>query len=224
MDKHFQEELHFTLSQSVWLQFAHYLGYFLMALTADWLAMRLGYRGGIMDGLLMVALEGLWFIPATQIAQFWAFLLGVCLIAEGLIFPERRWPSFFILPPSRGLPVSIVTASTLASLGFVCFLVARFIGAGLVKKFSAHMVLGIYGAVNALLYACVMLRLGWVSTVCVFLAYFFMSILFLTIFALGFQAWGMLLKKHPPSSSWPLWAGRLCRSSWATLPTSRMCR
>ena len=32
MDKHFQEELHLSLSQSAWVQFAHYLGYFLMAL------------------------------------------------------------------------------------------------------------------------------------------------------------------------------------------------
>lgn len=35
MDKHFQQELHLSLSQSAWVQFAHYLGYFLMALPAD---------------------------------------------------------------------------------------------------------------------------------------------------------------------------------------------
>ena len=34
MDKHFQQELHLTLAQSAWVQFAHYLGYFLMALPA----------------------------------------------------------------------------------------------------------------------------------------------------------------------------------------------
>ncbi len=34
MDKHFQRELHLTLAQSAWVQFAHYLGYFLMALPA----------------------------------------------------------------------------------------------------------------------------------------------------------------------------------------------
>ena len=88
MDKHFQKELHLTLAQSAWVQFAHYLGYFLMALPAGWLATRLGYKGGIIAGLLMVAAGGLWFIPATHIAQFWAFLLGVCLIAAGLTFLE----------------------------------------------------------------------------------------------------------------------------------------
>ena len=88
MDKHFQTELHLTLAQSAWVQFAHYLGYFLMALPAGWLATKLGYKGGIIAGLLMVAVGGLWFIPATQIAAFWAFLLGVCVIAAGLTFLE----------------------------------------------------------------------------------------------------------------------------------------
>src|SRR3954463_11694043 len=77
MDKHFQEELHLSLAQSAWVQFAHYLGYFLMALPAGWLAARLGYRGGIITGLSIVAVGGFWFVPATYIASFWAFLLGV---------------------------------------------------------------------------------------------------------------------------------------------------
>ncbi len=88
MDKHFQEELDLTLAQSAWVQFAHYLGYFLMAMPAGWLATRLGYKGGIIAGLLMVSVGGFWFIPATQIAEFWAFLLGVCVIAAGLTFLE----------------------------------------------------------------------------------------------------------------------------------------
>ena len=77
MDKHFQQELHLSLAQSAWVQFAHYLGYFLMALPAGTLATRLGYKGGIIAGLLLVAIGGFWFIPATHIASFWAFLLGV---------------------------------------------------------------------------------------------------------------------------------------------------
>ena len=88
MDKHFQEELDLTLAQSAWVQFAHYLGYFLMAMPAGWLAVKLGYKGGIIAGLLMVAAGGFWFIEATNIAEFWAFLLGVCVIAAGLTFLE----------------------------------------------------------------------------------------------------------------------------------------
>ncbi|WP_020466036.1 hypothetical protein [Singulisphaera acidiphila] len=43
MDKHFQKELHLSLAQSARVQFTHYLGYFLMALPAGWLATKLGY-------------------------------------------------------------------------------------------------------------------------------------------------------------------------------------
>ncbi len=32
---------------------------------------------------------GIWFIPATRIASFWAFLLGVCVIAAGLTFTDQ---------------------------------------------------------------------------------------------------------------------------------------
>jgi len=60
MDKHFQDELHLSLSQSAWVQFAHWMGYFLMSLPAGWLATRLGYKGGIIAGLLLVAAARAW--------------------------------------------------------------------------------------------------------------------------------------------------------------------
>ena len=88
MDKHFQDFLHLSKADSACVQFAHYLGYFLMAIPAGVLAKKLGYKAGIIAGLAMVVAGCLWFIPATQIAQFWAFLAGVCLIAMGLTFLE----------------------------------------------------------------------------------------------------------------------------------------
>src|SRR3974377_677417 len=69
MDKHFQEELSLSKSQSAWVQFAHYLGYFLMSMPAGWLASKLAYKGGIIAGLLIVACGGFWFIPATKINE-----------------------------------------------------------------------------------------------------------------------------------------------------------
>src|SRR6195256_1784744 len=341
MDKHFQEELHLSLAQSAWVQFAHYLGYFLMALPAGWLATKLGYKGGIITGLLMVAVGGFWFIPATHIASFWAFLLGVSVIAAGLTFletianpyttvlgpiqyaatrinlaqscngiglllgpvaggmffysknaagqstgsanlwipyaaigvivivlaivfffanvPEVRmeddyhcddatpnvshsiWThshfvmavvaqflyvaaqagifSFFINYVTSQVPEIPSTldaavqnspdflknwlnslteirttgavvfsnkgASTLVSVGLLLFLVGRFIGTALLKKFSAHKLLGLYGAINAVLCVLIFCKLGWLSAVAIFGTYFFMSIMFPTIFALG---------------------------------------
>jgi len=341
MDRHFQKELHLTLAQSAWVQFAHYLGYFLMALPAGWLATRLGYKGGIIVGLLMVAAGGFWFIPATKIAAFWAFLVGVCTIAAGLTFLETVanpyttvlgppefaaarinlaqscngigwilgpiaggmffygkdasgqstgsatlwipyagvavlvivlavvfimayvpdiktkdvyhlddgtphasrsiWThphfslavlaqflyvaaqagifSFFInymtsqVPPipeswktgmlanwfEAGKPglvsLSDKGAAFLASLGFIFFLAGRFSGAAILRKFAPHKVLGLYGLINVVVCGLVFLKLGWLSVACVFLSYFFMSIMFPTIFALGIHGLGARAKK-----------------------------
>lgn len=367
MDKHFQDELGLTKAQSAWVQFAHYLGYFLMAIPAGILATKLGYKGGIIAGLLIVAAGGFWFVPATKISEqvkhgavsptlgFVAFLIGVCAIASGLTFLEtianpyttvlgdQRYAatrinlaqscngigwifgpivgsiyfyskdaagrstgsqtlyipylaialgvlvlsvifylapmpdiktkddyhlddetpgythsiwkhphftlavvaqflyvaaqagifSFFInymtaepppipaswntamaslsanagflqewlsgwLEPHKGgvgFAISDKGASNLASLGFVCFLIGRFTGAGILKKFTAHKVLGLYGLLNVVATFIVFLKLGWVSVVCVFLSYFFMSIMFPTIFALGIFGLGVRAKK-----------------------------
>lgn len=88
MDKHFQDQLGLSKAQSAWVQFAHYMGYAIMALPAGLVTRRLGYKYGIIFGLILVAVGAFWFLPATQISQFWAFLLGVCVIAMGLTVLE----------------------------------------------------------------------------------------------------------------------------------------
>lgn len=120
MDKHFQQELHLTLAQSAWVQFAHYLGYFLMAMPAGWLASKLGYKGGIIAGLLMVAVGGFWFIPATRIATFPAFLLGVCVIASGLTFLETvANPYTTVLGPKQFAATRINLAQSCNGIGWI---------------------------------------------------------------------------------------------------------
>src|SRR3954470_25008659 len=120
MDKHFQEELHLSLAQSAWVQFAHYLGYFLMAMPAGWLATKLGYKGGIIIGLLMTAVGGFWFIPATHISQFWAFLMGVCIIAAGLTFLETiANPYTTVLGPPQYAATRINLAQSTNGIGLL---------------------------------------------------------------------------------------------------------
>ena len=120
MDKHFQEELHLSLSQSAWVQFAHWMGYFLMSIPAGWLATRLGYKGGIIAGLLLVAVGGFWFIPASKIAAFWAFLLGVCVVASGLTFLETvANPYTTVLGPPRYAATRINAAQSCNGVGWI---------------------------------------------------------------------------------------------------------
>ena len=120
MDRHFQTELRLSLSQSAWVQFAHWMGYFLMSMPAGWLATRLGYRGGIIAGLLLVAVGGFWFIPATKIAAFWAFLLGVCVVASGLTFLETvANPYTTVLGSPRYAAARINTAQSCNGVGWI---------------------------------------------------------------------------------------------------------
>src|SRR5882762_8279560 len=132
MDKHFQEELHLNLAQSAWVQFAHYLGYFLMAIPAGWLAIKLGYKGGIIIGLLLVAAGGFWFIPATHInamvhegavsstTAFVAFLVGVCAIATGLTFLETiANPYTTVLGDPRYAATRINLAQSCNGIGWI---------------------------------------------------------------------------------------------------------
>ena len=93
------------------------------------------------------------------------------------------------------LQISDQGAATLASVGFICFLAGRFTGSGLVKKFPAHKVLGLYGLLNVVVCLLIFARLGWFSVFCVFLSYFFMSIMFPTIFALGIFGLGVRAKR-----------------------------
>ena len=120
MDKHFQDQLHLTKAQSAWVQFAHYMGYTLMALPAGLLIRRIGYKGGILFALMLVSLGGFWFMPATHISQFWAFLLGVCLIAMGLTVLETvANPYTTLLGPKESGPTRINLAQSFNGIGWI---------------------------------------------------------------------------------------------------------
>src|SRR5205814_10482222 len=84
------------------------------------LAINLGYKGGIIAGLLMGAVGGFWFIPATQIAQFWAFLLGVCIIAAGLTFLETiANPYTTVLGPPQYAATRINLVQSINGIGLL---------------------------------------------------------------------------------------------------------
>ena len=120
MDKHFQDYLHLTKAQSAWVQTAHYLAYALMALPAGLLTRVIGYKGGILSGLLLVAAGGLWFIAAAKISSFWAFLLGVSIIAMGLTVLETvANPYATVLGPKKFGALRINLGQTFNGVGWM---------------------------------------------------------------------------------------------------------
>ena len=84
LNKHFQDSLHINKEQSGLVQSANYLAYFLMAIPAGLMARKFGYKGGILIGLSLIAAGAFWFIPAVKIDAYWAFLLGLFVIAAGM--------------------------------------------------------------------------------------------------------------------------------------------
>ncbi|HUB33658.1 MAG TPA: hypothetical protein VMA31_11535, partial [Bryobacteraceae bacterium] len=102
---------------------------------------------------------------------------------------------WFETASSGALALSDKGAANLASLAFGCFLLGRISGSALLKKASAHKVLGLYGVMNVAATLLVFFKLGWLSVASVFASYFFMSIMFPTIFALGIYGLGARAKK-----------------------------
>lgn len=83
----------------------------------------------------------------------------------------------------------------LAFGGMGLFWVGRLFGSWLLGIVTPGRLLALYGFINTILIFLVVLNLGTVSVVALFSCYFFMSVMFPTIFALGIRDLGTLTKK-----------------------------
>lgn len=88
LNKHFQNSLDISQTQSSLIQVTTYLGYFLMAIPAGWFINRQGYRRGVVFGLALFAFGALLFIPCAEIGTFYAYLGPLFIIGCGLVFLE----------------------------------------------------------------------------------------------------------------------------------------
>ena len=83
----------------------------------------------------------------------------------------------------------------LAFGGMGMFMTGRILGSYMMKFYNPQKLLAIYACVNTLLMVVVILGLGMISVVCLFVSYFFMSIMYPTIFALGISGLGNNIEK-----------------------------
>ncbi len=88
LNKHFQNELNISISQSAMIQVTTYLGYFLMAIPAGLFINKYGYRKGVVFGLLLFGAGSLLFIPEAASGGFYGFLICLFIIGCGLTFLE----------------------------------------------------------------------------------------------------------------------------------------
>ncbi|WP_025883724.1 MFS transporter [Segatella paludivivens] len=88
LNKHFQNSLNISITQSSLIQVTTYFGYFLMAIPAGWFINRNGYRLGVVIGLLLFGIGALMFIPCAAMDTFFAYLIALFIIGCGLVFLE----------------------------------------------------------------------------------------------------------------------------------------
>ena len=88
LNKHFQNALDISITQSSLIQVTTYLGYFIMAIPAGWFINRRGYRLGVVFGLLLFGIGALLFIPGAEAGTFYAYLGALFIIGCGLVFLE----------------------------------------------------------------------------------------------------------------------------------------
>ena len=80
---HLKKAFRLTDLQSSLIQSAFFGGYFLSALPAGWLLEKIGYKRGILAGLLTCATGAFLFIPAASIRVYGFFLFALFVMACG---------------------------------------------------------------------------------------------------------------------------------------------
>jgi FHS family L-fucose permease-like MFS transporter len=120
LNRQFQNSLGLSRFESGFVQSANFIAYFIMALPAGLLAKRYGYKGGIIIGLVLVACGAFWFMPATKIGTYPAFLVGIFILASGVTCLETiANPYSTVLGPKDLAAARINMAQTLNGVGLV---------------------------------------------------------------------------------------------------------
>lgn len=89
-----------TTSQAVWVTFAFYISYVVMAFPSSFILSKTGLKKGMMLGLLVMAVGALLFIPAANTRSYTLFLTGLFVIGTGLaLLQTASNPYITILGP-----------------------------------------------------------------------------------------------------------------------------
>jgi FHS family L-fucose permease-like MFS transporter len=81
--QHLKKAFGLTDFQSSLIQLAFFGGYFLAALPAGWIMQRIGYKRGILMGLVVCATGTILFIPAASVRVYAFFLFALFVMACG---------------------------------------------------------------------------------------------------------------------------------------------
>lgn len=131
LNKHFQNILHVTKTQSGFIQTSVFGAYFLLAFPSALLIRRIGYQKGILLGLTVVAIGAFLFVPAgLWFKTFWSFLFALFVLSSGLACVETAAnPYVTVLGPKDGAAARLSVAQAFNS---VAYIIAPTVGGALI--------------------------------------------------------------------------------------------
>lgn len=89
-----------TTFQALYVAFAFYISYTVMALPSSWILKKTGFKNGMMVGLFVMAIGTAIFIPAALSRTYPLFLLGLFVMGTGLaVLQTASNPYITILGP-----------------------------------------------------------------------------------------------------------------------------
>src|ERR1700712_2204845 len=80
---YFQITLQLSIVQTTLVTFAFFIAYVVMALPSAWVLKKVGFKKGLVIGLLVLALGSLLFIPAAYMRTYWVFLVALFVMGSG---------------------------------------------------------------------------------------------------------------------------------------------
>jgi len=70
--------------QAALVQFAFFIAFFLVSFPSSWILNKIGYRKGIVVGLIIMALGSWLFLPASKLISYGFFLSAIFVLASGV--------------------------------------------------------------------------------------------------------------------------------------------
>jgi MFS transporter, FHS family, L-fucose permease len=92
--RQFMKSFEISRLEAGFIQFAFYLGYFILAIPAGLLMRKLGYKAAFLTGLILFGAGCLLFWPAALVGRYSFFLAALFVIASGLSFLETSSSPF----------------------------------------------------------------------------------------------------------------------------------
>jgi FHS family L-fucose permease-like MFS transporter len=130
--QHLQQAFDLKYWQAQLVQFFFFGAYFVMSWPSGIIIRKLGYKRGIVVGLLLMGLGCLLFYPATVVREYGIFLLALFVLASGItILQVAANPYVAVLGPSQSAASRLNLAQGFNSLGHT---IAPIVGALLILQ------------------------------------------------------------------------------------------